>query len=147
MKNKKKSKLLFGLVLVISFIAALIASFINPTVNGAMAGLLNLKTQNTDGTPVRNKSLKVNGDGTYTLALDVTGDAEKITSRKANIVVVFDVSGSMKNVPSGSNQTRLQAAKNAVNNLANKLLSENGRMVIQVTFLKWHWYHFLLMRR
>ena len=46
--------------------------------------------------PAHSKTREANGDGTYKLSLDVTGDAdtEKPTA-KANILIVYDVSGSM----------------------------------------------------
>ncbi|MBQ2478415.1 MAG: VWA domain-containing protein, partial [Erysipelotrichales bacterium] len=44
--------------------------------------------------PAHSKSLIDNHDGTYTLALSVTGDSEK-NPPKTNVIVVLDVSGSM----------------------------------------------------
>ncbi len=44
--------------------------------------------------PSHEKKLIDNGDGTFTLELNVTGDAEKAVT-KVNVVVVLDVSGSM----------------------------------------------------
>ena len=47
-------------------------------------------------TPNHNKLLTDNHDGTYTLSLDVTGDADTNTeANKANVIVVLDLSGSM----------------------------------------------------
>ncbi len=118
--------------------------------------------------PEHEKDKIDNGDGTYNLFLSVTGDADKEVTG-ANIVVVFDTSGSMRDntyttttgnsgtqygyvddsfvsiyrgydgnwYVTGSNEryngvryvesstTRLQAAKNAVNNLASGLLGIN----------------------
>ena len=46
--------------------------------------------------PQRSKTLADNGDGTYTLTLSVTGKSSQTdNSEKANVVVVFDSSGSM----------------------------------------------------
>ena len=45
-------------------------------------------------TPAHAKLLQDNGDGTYKLALSVTGDAEKKPT-KTNVIVIVDVSGSM----------------------------------------------------
>lgn len=45
-------------------------------------------------TPPHAKTIKDNKDGTYTVALNVTGDAEKKPS-KANVIVIFDTSSSM----------------------------------------------------
>ena len=130
--------------------------------------------------PEHSKILQVNDDGTYTLALTVTGDSEK-KIQKVNVIVIVDRSGSM-NEQSGTGAyrstdstgtnlyglidgeyvplerrtsgwgpgqtvtfwydgeqytgqryyydataTRLQATQQAVNGLANTLLSYNGR--------------------
>lgn len=76
--------------------------------------------------PAHRKYIKKNdNNGTYTLNLDVTGvkssGSETITS-PADIVVVFDTSGSMAN--SMGKDTRLQVAKDAVNSMAKKLLTD-----------------------
>ena len=132
--------------------------------------------------PAHAKMLQNNGDGTYKLALNVTGEAEKIP-QKANVTVVFDTSSSMNTSTGNSevtytpinydsyysyglidgeyvrlelrnsgsywnpnytywynnqqytgqrysrqeaNQSRLDAAKDAVNALAEALLANNG---------------------
>ncbi len=86
--------------------------------------------------PARSKSVEDLHDGTYQLSLSVTGDSVKKVG-KANVVVVLDISGSMKDCqdPNGAtnsngdcanqNANRLTAAKNAVNNLATTLLGKN----------------------
>ena len=49
-----------------------------------------------DVKPVSGKSIRPNGDGTYTISLNVKGVAKtETTSTKANVIVVFDTSGSM----------------------------------------------------
>ena len=71
--------------------------------------------------PLFAKTSVNNGDGTNTVSLSIKGgekDFEKST--KANVIVVFDVSGSMSNNLNG--QTRLARAKTAVNNMAKTLL-------------------------
>ena len=52
--------------------------------------------------PAHTKTIKENGDGTYKLSLDVTGDAEK-KAQKANVIIVFDTSSSM-NKDSGTDE-------------------------------------------
>lgn len=144
----------------------------------------NLVSAATGDVPDHSKTLKDNKDGTYTLSLDVTGDAVK-EPQKANVIVVFDTSSSMNTLtgnteitytPTDSaggywyqdnlyglvdgeyvplertwswegysfsydgepytgqrytrqagNQTRLQAAEEAVNELAAALLGYNGQ--------------------
>ena len=55
------------------------------------------------------------------MALSLISDTAKLEVEKlADVIVVFDVSASMKDNMLGNN-TRLQAAKNAVNNLAEHL--------------------------
>ncbi|MBQ8892248.1 MAG: Cna B-type domain-containing protein [Bacilli bacterium] len=57
-------------------------------------GVSNLFAQNKDGSPLHEKKIIVNGDGTYTLSLDVVGEAEKKLN-KANVIIIFDTSSSM----------------------------------------------------
>lgn len=96
---------------------------------------------NADGEafkPDASKKLDSNGDGTYTITLSVTGKAQSTTTTtKANALVVFDTSGSMgdreclRYTGTGWGRrcaeysTRLQVAKDAVNSLAEDLLSNN----------------------
>ena len=80
------------------------------------------------GTPAHRKWVKkVDGtNDTYQLNLDVTGDSVSSSTtmgQGADVVVVFDKSGSMKE------DNRLATAKQAVTNLANALLTEaNGKL-------------------
>ena len=77
--------------------------------------------------PEHRKYIKANNDGTYDLSLNVTGtqsSSSQTTVSPADIVVVFDTSGSMSN-PMGHN-SRLEVAKTVVNSMAQHLLtSEN----------------------
>ena len=76
-------------------------------------------------TPPHAKKLKDNEDGTYTLSLDVTGQSER-KPNPVNVIVILDHSGSMDTRTGGwGSQTRMAAAQNAVNNLANSLYSHN----------------------
>ena len=70
--------------------------------------------------PTTTKKVTNNGDGTYTIQLDVTGAVKTETSQTgANVIVVFDNSGSMS--ASVGSKTRLQAAKDAVGTLVTAL--------------------------
>ena len=79
------------------------------------------------------KNSKVNGDGTNTLSLSVTGQTIDMEVEKlADVIVVFDVSGSMSNdISSNTNRgiddirSRMYQLKTAMNNLADTLLSED----------------------
>ncbi len=70
------------------------------------------------------KKVHSNNDGTYDITLEIEGvSSQKTDATKANVVVVFDSSGSMGD--SAGQSTRLAVAKSAVNGLANELLSQN----------------------
>ncbi|BAK47270.1 hypothetical protein CXIVA_13040 [Clostridium sp. SY8519] len=74
--------------------------------------------------PATEKTLSSNGDGTYNLSLSVTGASKATTSHtKADVIVVLDRSGSMRNSVSGSR--RDVVAQNAINDLAKALLQNN----------------------
>lgn len=76
--------------------------------------------------PATSKTVKSNGDGTYTLSLSVTGKSQaSSSSSKADVIVVLDTSGSMSERADDSRQSRLSVAKSAVNSLAEQLLSNN----------------------
>lgn len=70
--------------------------------------------------PVHTKTIADNGDGTYTLSLDVTGDSEtSSTSTPADVVLVVDTSGSMAG-------NRIDTVKRAANGLINTLLTDEN---------------------
>ena len=97
-----------------------------------------INADNDEFKPEASKTLTSNGDGTYTITLSVTGKAQSTTTTtKANVLVVFDTSGSMGDEEclrySGTGwgrrcveqSTRLAVAKSAVNSLAEDLLANN----------------------
>lgn len=89
-----------------------------------------------DRAPEHHKTIKDNGDGTYDLTLSVTGDTEQSsTSTPADVVFVVDVSSSMNDKVSGwRGKSRMKAAHDAVETLANSLLTgENANKQIQVS--------------
>lgn len=85
------------------------------------------------------KDLKNNNDGTYEITLSVTGKSSSDTqTTKANVVVVFDTSGSMNyctrtsasprngsSCSANEGESRLAAAKSATNYLVSTLLNNN----------------------
>ena len=78
----------------------MLASTITPLGNGLVRSVY---ADEPADAPVRSKTLKDNGDGTYTLTLSVTGKASSSTQNtKANVVVVFDSSGSMDDGTGGN---------------------------------------------
>lgn len=76
--------------------------------------------------PTITKSSTVNGDGTNTLSLSVSGHTADLEVEKlADVIVVFDISGSMSETDM-SGDTRLKAGRDAINNLADVLLSKTN---------------------
>ncbi len=72
--------------------------------------------------PQFSKTSTYNGDGTNTISLSIIGGEKPVEkTTPADVIVVFDVSGSMSE--SMGNSTRLQRAKTAVNTMANTLLN------------------------
>ena len=81
--------------------------------------------------PVHEKTLKDNGDGTYNLTLSVSGDAEQTDKVKpVDIVLVVDASTSMNwKIDGIGSKTRMQAAHDAAAALAEELLTaENANL-------------------
>ena len=77
--------------------------------------------------PRINKESTPNGDDTNTLALSLISDTAKLEVEKlADVIVVFDVSGSMNTNDMGDGATRLQAAKEAVKQLADQLAEKKN---------------------
>ena len=76
--------------------------------------------------PTITKSSTVNGDGTNTLSLSVSGHTADLEVEKlADVIVVFDISGSMSTTDM-SRASRLEAGRDAINNLADVLLSKTN---------------------
>ena len=81
--------------------------------------------------PRINKESTPNGDDTNTLALSIISDTAELEVEKlADVIVVFDVSGSMNDADmkdeNDNNITRLQAAQDAVKNLATQLADKKN---------------------
>ena len=82
--------------------------------------------------PTIEKGSEDQDDGTRLLSLSVTGHTSQMEASKlADVIVVFDNSGSMNydmngNTTNNNNNRRITIAKNAVNNLADDLLSRTN---------------------
>ena len=82
-------------------------------------------------TPTITKSSTVNGDGTNTLALSVTGHTSIMEAEKlADVIVIYDVSGSMNyrmdsETNASAGQRRMDYAQAATKALAESLLGKN----------------------
>lgn len=116
--------------------------------------------------PTFGKSSTSNGDGTNTISLTITGPEKKVEdATKANVIVVFDVSGSMRNNMAGTlgdndrynddnndalydtastradqinANARLSIAAKAVNNMAHILLTKkdgNNNPLVQMALI------------
>ena len=105
-----------------------------------------LSTEGTNGVPddptlsapAREKTVTANEDGTYTVALNVTGaksagTGEIVTNQPLDIVLVLDVSGSMaEKIASGWNQpTKIDSLKTAVNKFIDATAAENAKITDQ----------------
>ena len=97
-----------------------------------------LSTEGTNGVPddptlsapAREKTVTANEDGTYTVALNVTGaksagTGEIVTNQPLDIVLVLDVSGSMADNLSGGPK-KIDALKTAVNGFIDATADENA---------------------
>ena len=82
---------------------------------------------NPDGSPLHNKSVTDNGDGTYKLELTVTGDADDQTESNShvNVLIVYDESSSMQN----DNPSRRDYAEDAMYTLVNGLVGYQAQGV------------------
>lgn len=102
-----------------------------------------LSTEGTNGVPddptlsapAREKTVTANGDGTYKVALNVTGAKSAdtgaiVTNQPLDIVLVLDVSGSMADNLSGGPK-KIDALKTAVNGFINATAGENAKITDQ----------------
>ena len=122
MKKHNKTTKIVIFNLIIAFVLAILA--INPSKITTILTTAQ-KVDAAGDVPAHQKERKSNNDGTYKLSLTVKGDVTKKVA-KANVIVVFDTSGSMSTTTTGR-RTRLQDAKAAVNSLAQSLLAYNNK--------------------
>lgn len=103
-----------------------------------------LSTEGTNGVPddptlsapAREKTVTANGDGTYKVALNVTGaksagTGEIVTNQPLDIVLVLDVSGSMAEKIAWNQPTKIDLLKTAVNNFIKATADENAKITDQ----------------
>lgn len=95
------------------------------------------------GAPEKHKRIKKNGDGTYTLNVDVKGAASSTTvttTQPIDFTLVLDVSGSMDDPMSKTDRTkRLAALKEAVNAFLDEAANTNteaGSELVRVGLVK-----------
>lgn len=86
--------------------------------------------------PAREKTVTANGDGTYKVALNVTGaksagTVEIVTNQPLDIVLVLDVSGSMAEKIAWNQPTKIDSLKTAVNNFIKATADENAKITDQ----------------
>ena len=119
---KKTGKRILGLFLAVLMLVGLAV----PT--GIMAPTARAEGEEEEFfIPEHSKSVKSNGDGTYTIELTVTGDADPDphVSGAVNVIVVFDASDSMlTNYTDDANTiTRADAAENVIYKFAQDLFA------------------------
>ena len=89
--------------------------------------------------PRINKESTPNGDDTNTLALSLISDTAQLEVEKlADVIVVFDVSGSMTTKDMGG-KSRLEAAEDAVNKLAEHLAQKtnsDGKPLVRMSLIQ-----------
>ena len=104
---------------------------------GGSPTLKPIKPEDYPAKPDILKESDPNGDGTSDLSLSIVGyTKDREVEKLADVIVVFDVSGSMKDGMSGS--TRLQVAKNAVNGLVDTLAQKKdsqGNPLIRMSMI------------
>ncbi len=86
--------------------------------------------------PAREKTVTANGDGTYKVALNVTGaksagTGEIVTNQPLDIVLVLDVSGSMAENIAWNQPTKIDSLETAVNNFIKATADENAKITDQ----------------
>ncbi|WP_318791415.1 DUF7604 domain-containing protein [Bifidobacterium longum] len=86
--------------------------------------------------PAREKTVTANGDGTYKVALNVTGaksagTGEIVTNQPLDIVLVMDVSGSMAEKIAWNQPTKIDSLKTAINNFIKATADENAKITDQ----------------
>ena len=86
--------------------------------------------------PAREKTVTANGDGTYKVALNVTGaksagTGEIVTNQPLDIVLVLDVSGSMAEKIAWNQPTKIDSLKTVVNNFIKATADENAKITDQ----------------
>ncbi len=78
----------------------------------------------TDGilAPETNKTVTDNGDGTYTIQLDIEGKQDEIVTQVgANVIIIMDITQSMTNAMPDGEGNRMDAAKKALSALIETL--------------------------
>lgn len=107
----------------------------DPTKHGGddYVPLSNIQDDSDLGVPAHEKTKTSNGDGTYTLALNVTGKQEEAKAgTKADVTIIYDTSGSMGNFSQyyltdsdGQTKARWKIVRPAVAKLVNDLMAVN----------------------
>ena len=104
--------------------------------DGGTPTLVELGENDKPEAPTVTKESTVNGDGTNTLSLSVTSHTKpREVLKLADVIVIFDVSGSMKKEINSDNDTnntskqRLALLKSAVNSLARDLIGDNSAYI------------------
>ena len=89
-----------------------------------------------DTAPAHEKVVTANDDGTYDVALSVTGASESSTTRKpVDVVLVVDISNSMNDDSGTQRKSRWDISKAAMKSLADSLLASNEDGQVRVSVI------------
>ena len=128
MESRRKhsaAKRLLGLLLALIMVVGLLPATVSAATDAT-------------GAPVHSKIVNDNRDGTYTIELSVTGDADLPTQTQntVNVLLVYDISQSMSNSAGSGRSTRGDEAENIIhgflNTLLNKQANSNGTIIVNV---------------
>lgn len=117
MRNNRRRGLFGKMAAVFAVLATALALGLGMAPSAALA-----EGEASLGAPEHEKTIIDNGDGTYTLTLDVTGatdSSSETVNKPVDIVLVVDVSASMRD------DNRLENVNDAADNLAQSLLADN----------------------
>ena len=126
MRNKRRRGLFGKMAAVFAVLATALALGLGMAPSAALA-----EGEASLGAPEHEKTIIDNGDGTYTLTLDVTGatdSSSETVNKLVDIVLVVDQSSSM------NDNERMENVRNAAMQLANSVLADNedGQVRISV---------------
>lgn len=122
-KNNGGLRALAGRLFAVSALLVATLGALAPTTAHATSPGVSISTP-----PIHQKILgDINSDGTYDLTLTVRGETDSaVSQQRANVLVIVDTSSSMtERTVFDPSITRLQGAKNSINQLSNTLLGLN----------------------
>lgn len=132
MRNNRRRGLLGKMAAVFAVLVTALALGLGMAPRAALA-----EGEASLGAPAHEKTIKDNGDGTYTLTLDVTGatdSSSETVNKLVDIVLVVDQSGSM------NDGNRMTNVRNAAIQLANSVLADNEDGQVRISVVRFGTY-------